>query len=130
MSEGSRQLLTPDRLIRLSELSADEFELLLLGFLRSHPKLTVSRGGKEISSRVIEATTYARVGRPQGGIDVKAIMEGGETWVFQCKRVKSWNRSQTGGAIAEATFAANHYILVLTCNPPGEVHKEITWPMN
>ena len=48
MSEQSRQLLTPDRLIRLHELSADELELLLLGFLRSRPLLTVNRGGKAV----------------------------------------------------------------------------------
>ncbi len=125
MSGLSRQLLTPDRLIRLHELSADELELLLLGFLRSRPLLTVSRGGKAVSARVAEATTYARSGRDQAGIDVQAKMEGGETWVFQCKRVKSWNRSQTEKAIAEATFAANHYVLVLACNPPHDVHDEI-----
>ena len=125
MSGQLRQLLTPDRLIRLHELSADELELLLLGFLRSRPLLTVNRGGKAVSARVAEATTYARSGRDQAGIDVQAKMEGGETWVFQCKRVKSWNLSQTEKAITEATFAANHYVLVLACNPPRDVHDEI-----
>jgi hypothetical protein len=56
-----RELLTPDRPVRLSELSGDEFELLILGFLRSRPALTVSRGGKTISARVAEATTIARL---------------------------------------------------------------------
>ncbi len=125
MSERSRQLLTADRLIRLHELSADEFELLALGFLRSRPLLTVCRGGKAVSARVTDATTYARGGRNQAGIDVHAEMEGGEKWVFQCKRVKKWNLSQTKKAIADAAFAANHYILVLACNPPRDVHDEI-----
>lgn len=118
-------MLTPDRLIRLPELSADEFELLVLGFLRSRPLLTVNRGGKAISARVTEATTYARSGRDQAGIDVQAKMEGGETWGFQCKRVKSWNRSQTTTAITEATYPANHYVLLLACNPSRDVHDEI-----
>src|SRR6266853_1587296 len=125
MSGQSRQLLTSDRLIRLHELTADELELLVLRFLRSRPLLTVSRGGKAVTARVVEATTYARGGRKQKGIDIHASMEGGETWVFQCKRVKSWNLSETKNAIADATFAANHYILVLTCNPPLDVHDEI-----
>ena len=89
MSEQSRQLLTPDRLIRLHELSADELELLLLGFLRSRPILTVNRGGKAVSARVTEATSYARGGRKQAGIDIEAKMEGGEKWVFQCNRLET-----------------------------------------
>lgn len=125
MFKQSQHLLTPDRLIRLNELSSDELELLLLGFLCSRPLLTVSRGGKGVSARVVEATTYARGGRKQKGIDIRASMEGGETWVFQCKRVKSWKLSETEKAIAETTFAANHYILVLACNPPGNVLDEI-----
>src|SRR6266478_2856569 len=103
MSGNTRNLLTPDRLLRLAELSAEEHELLLLGFLRSRPLLTVNRGGKAISARVVEATTYARGGRKQDGIDLRAAMEGGETWVFQCKRVKSWNCSQSKKAILDAT---------------------------
>ena len=78
-----------------------------------------------MSARVVDATTIARAGRKQDGIDIRAAMEGGETWVFQCKRVKSWSRSQTQKAIADATFAANHYMLVLACNPPRDVHDEI-----
>lgn len=125
MSERSRQLLTADRLIRLSELSPDDFELLLLHFLCSRPLLTVNRSGKPVSARVIEASTYARTGHSQQGIDIKATMEGGETWAFQCKRVRSWDDLKTKKAIIEATFAANHYVLVLACNPPGNVHHEI-----
>lgn len=125
MISATRSHLTPDRLLRLQELSADDFELLLLGFLRSHPLLTVGRSGRTISARVIEAATYARSGRQQKGVDIRAMMEGGETWVFQCKRVKKWDRSQTRTAITATTFAANHHVLVLACNPPGDVHDEI-----
>ncbi len=125
MSGQSLLSLTPDRLLRLAELSDVDFETLLLGFLRSRPLLTINRHGKAVTARVIDATTISRSGRTQQGIDVLATMEGGEKWAFQCKRVKSWNLSQTETAIAHATHAANHFILVLACNPPIEVHQEL-----
>ncbi len=104
--------------------------MLILAFLRTRPLLSVSRSGKAISARVVEATTYARSGRAQDGIDVQAMMDNGENWVFQCKRVKTWNRSQTQKAIGKATFAAAHYFLVLACNPPGDVHEEMAQHSN
>ena len=119
-------LLTPDRCLRLTELSDVEFEQFLLHFLNTHPELTINRNGKAVTRRVIGATTYARGGRRQKGIDLRIEVEGGEVWAMQAKRVKSWNRSQTIKAVEDAReFGAAHHLLVLACNPPGDVHDEI-----
>ena len=112
----SISLLTPDRCLRLTELSDVEFEQCLLHFLKTRPELTINCDGKPITRRVIGAVTYARGGRRQKGIDLR-IDVGDEVWAMQAKRVKSWNRSQTTRAVEDAgEFGAAHNFLVLACN--------------
>ena len=84
------------------------------------------RDGQPVERRIIEANTYAAgTGRKQKGIDLIAKVEGGETWVFQCKRHKTWNVSQTQKAITDATYPANHYFLLVACDPHKDVQDEM-----
>ena len=122
--------------VRLSDLDAQKFEDLFLLFLKSRISLTVERHGKQITRRIISAEKYAPgSGRDQKGIDLRAEVEGEdgkEVWVFQCKRHKSWNRSQTLKAIKEAgQYPAQHYFLIVACDPheqvQDEIHKHANW---
>jgi hypothetical protein len=112
--------------LRLGDLDDSLFERFFLGFLNAGISLAVDRGGERLERRVIEANTYAAgTGRAQKGIDLIAKMEGGEIWVFQCKRQKSWNVSQTQSAVKKATYPAQHYFLLVTCDPHKDVQDEM-----
>ncbi len=126
MIPRSSSLVTPDRTLRLEELSDAEFEQLLLLFFDTHPTLTISRNGETVVRRVSDATTYAREGRNQKGIDLRLEVEGGEVWAIQAKRVRQWTEGKTKIAIDDAkAFGASHNFLLLACNPPASVHDEI-----
>src|ERR1700677_2997030 len=113
--------------LRLAQLSSDQFERFFLGYLNSGISLTIKRNGRLLTRRIISAVTYGPgSGRDQGGIDLRLEMEGREVWAVQCKRVKSWNLSQTEKAIERAEdFAANHNFLAVACDPGREVQDEI-----
>lgn len=98
------------------------FEQFFLHFLNAGISLAVDRGGERIERKVIEAITYAAgTGRNQKGIDLLAKMEGGETWAFQCKRRKTWDVGATGKAVEDATYPAQHYFLLVACDPHQDV---------
>jgi hypothetical protein len=112
--------------LRLADLDDVAFERFFLGFLNSGIVLSISRKGKLVERRVIDANTYAAgTGRAQKGIDLIAKMEGGETWAFQCKRRKEWSVSQTRTAVEAATYAAQHYFLLVACDPHKDVQDEM-----
>jgi hypothetical protein len=113
--------------LRLSDLEPEMFEKFFLHFLRADVRLTIARNGQQITKRVISAETYATGrGRSQKGIDLRAVVEGGEEWVFQCKRHKTWSPAQTRKAIQEASkYQANHYFLVVACDPHEGVQDEM-----
>jgi hypothetical protein len=120
-----------DRLrLRLADLDPQLFEQFFLHFLRAGISLSVERHGSRITKRVISAELYAAgSGRNQKGIDIRAEVEGDgrkEIWVFQCKRHKAWTPGQTRKAIAKASqYPAQHYFLVVACDPHEEVQDEI-----
>ncbi len=118
--------------LRLADLDAAAFERFFLGFLNAGVSLVIERNGERAERRVIGANTYAAgSGRDQKGIDLVAKIEGGETWAFQCKRHKKWNVEQTKKAIADATYPAQHYFLLVACDPHKDVQDEVdrhpTW---
>ncbi|MCI0625347.1 MAG: hypothetical protein L0387_27500 [Acidobacteria bacterium] len=122
--------------LRLADLSPQLFELFFLHFLRAGISLTVERHGGQITKRVISAETYAAgSGRNQKGIDLRVEVEGDarkEMWVFQCKRHKTWSPAQTREAIQKASqYPAQHYFLVVACDPhegvQDEIHKLPNW---
>jgi len=112
--------------LRLADLDATAFERFCLGFLNAGVSLVIERNGERVERRVIEANTYAAgSGRDEKGIDLVAKMEGGETWAFQCKRRKSWDVGRTKRAIADASYPAQHYFLLVACDPHKDVQDEV-----
>jgi len=117
--------------LRLAALPPEMFEKFFLGFLDAGVSLRIERGGRAVEKRVIEATTYAAgSGRADDGVDLTAKMEGGEIWAFQCKRCKKWTVSDTRKAIEKATFPAQHYFLLVACNPRKDVYDFIATQPN
>ena len=125
--EPQKSPLDPHLRLRLAELSPEIFERFFLHFLNAGISLAIERDGERLERRIIEASTYAAgTGRSQDGVDLVAKVEGGETWAFQCKRHKTWNVSKTEEAIAKAAgFPAQHYFLLVACDPHEEVQKFI-----
>src|SRR5438045_204017 len=122
--------------LRLVELSPPLFEAFFLHFLKAGISLTVERHGRAITRRIINAELYASgSGRDQKGIDIRAEVEGDgakEIWVFQCKRRRNWTPALTRAAIEKAAqYPAQHYFLVVTCDPheavQDEIHKHPNW---
>ncbi len=113
--------------LRLADLEPGQFERFFLHFLRADISLTIERNGQKLTRRIIEAQVYnAGSGREQKGIDLLVRIEGGETWVFQCKRHKTWSVAQTRTAIQKAAqYQANHYFLVVACDPSEGVQDEM-----
>lgn len=123
---GTASQLDQHLRLRLEALDDGDFERFFLHFLNAGISLTVMRDGHPVERRIIEANTYAAgTGRKQKGIDLIAKVDGGETWVFQCKRRKTWNVSQTQKAITDATYPANHYFLLVACDPHKDVQDEM-----
>ena len=112
--------------LRLADLDDAAFERFFLAFLNAGIALAINRKGERVERRVIEANTYAAgTGRAQKGIDLIAKMEGGETWVFQCKRHKKWSVPQTRTVVDKATHPAQHYFLLVACDPHKDVQDEM-----
>lgn len=112
--------------LRLADLDAAAFERFFLGFLNAGVSLVIERNGERVERRVIEANTYAAgSGRDQKGVDLVAKMEGGETWAFQCKRRKKWDVELTKAAVTAATYPAQHYFLLVACDPHKDVQDEM-----
>lgn len=91
------------------------FESFFCDFLASGPTLTISADGQELRRKIISARPYGRRGDNQHGIDILADVEGGETWVFQCKHYMQWGPqdTRTRHAIDTCSFsAARKFLLV------------------
>lgn len=113
--------------LRLADLPPRLFEEFFLHFLRAGISLTIKRNGQAVTKRVISADLYAAgSGRDQKGIDLRVEVEGGEVWAFQCKRHHKWTPDQTRKAIESAArFHAQHYFLVVACDPHEAVQNEM-----
>lgn len=92
--------------------SWDQFEAFCLNLISQFPEVTKTH-------------RYGRKGDSQRGIDIFADLKNGERWVFQCKRYKKFDEKQTQKAIQKATYHADHYILLLSCEASSKVRDEI-----
>jgi len=61
----------------------------------------------------------------QQGIDIRAEMEGGEIWAFQCKHYKQWSLADTRAAIAKCTFDATRKFLLVTREVSEDCYTEV-----
>lgn len=127
MDKIQKSLLDEHLRLRLGDLTPEIFERFFLHFLNAGISLEIERDGTRIERRIIEVNTYATgTGRSQEGVDLVARVEGGETWVFQCKRWSKWTPSDTKKAIEKAaSFPAQHYFLLVACDPHEGVQKLI-----
>ena len=108
--------------LRLADLPDRVFEQFFLHFLNAGIRLVVERNGERIERRIIEANSYAAgSGRADKGVDLIAKVEGGETWAFQCKRVKNWDVKKCATVVQKATYPAQHYFLLVACDPHQDV---------
>ncbi|MHB8730532.1 MAG: hypothetical protein ACYDAB_01925 [bacterium] len=57
---------------------------------------------------------YGKRGGRQKGIDILADMVNGERWAFQAKQVRQFNRKHAQKAIAETTYEADRYVLLVS----------------
>jgi hypothetical protein len=90
------------------------FESFFCDFLASGPILTIRADGQALQRKVISARPYGRRGDSQHGIDIVAEIQGGETWVFQCKHYRQWGPADTANAIDMCTFTATRKFLLVT----------------
>lgn len=97
------------------------FEDFFCDFLAAGPVLNLN--GKPI--RVHSARPYGRKGDKQDGIDIRAEMEGGKVWAFQCKHHKNWSDKKTRDAVAACTYPADRKILLVTCEVSEEARKSL-----
>lgn len=71
------------------------------------------------------ANRYGSKGDFQRGIDIIAEQTDGTCWVFQCKRYKNFRPDHVRTAIEKATYKADRYILLLSCEASYKVIDEI-----
>jgi hypothetical protein len=108
------------RRLHFDAFSPKGFEDFFLRFFNAGISLVIERAGRRLERKVIQADLFhPGSGRDQKGIDLTLRVEGGETWVAQCKRHKTWGVSQAKAAVAEAEarFPAQHYFLLVACDP-------------
>ena len=119
-SKSSISYLDEYRRPRFHAFSSKEFEDFFLYFFNAGISLVIERDGRKVERKVITAELYnTGTGRDQNGIDLKLRVEGGETWAVQCKRHKTWSVRQTETAVSDAMarFPAQHYFLMVACDP-------------
>lgn len=112
--------LDEHRRLRFEAFPPKAFEDFFLHFFNAGISLGIERDGRRVERKVIQADLFnTGTGRDQKGIDLKLRVEGGETWVVQCKRHKTWSVRQSEKAVGDAMdgFAAQHYFLLVGCDP-------------
>src|SRR5580698_1230005 len=105
--------------------SWDNFEDFFCAFLASGPTLIVDEDGKRVERSVVNARRYGRRGDNQQGIDIRAEMDGGEIWAFQCKHYKQWGPAKTREAITECRFEAARKFLLVTLEVSEDCYAEV-----
>jgi hypothetical protein len=115
--------LPPDQLpLNDHNFSWKRFQTFCCDFISQLP------GVKKYQSHV-----YGKDGDAQKGIDIFADLENGERWVFQCKQYEKYYPCYVKEAIDKATYQANRYILLLSCEATTSVrnevdkHKHLNW---
>ena len=109
---------TPSALPFYSKLREKEFEQFCADLLNRQPVITVLKDGKAATRKIIEATLLLGGKEPQKGADIWAKDDCGEVWIFQCKRVQSFEPTKVSEVIEDAEKGfpqADHYVLVITC---------------
>ncbi|WP_044034428.1 restriction endonuclease, partial [Microcystis aeruginosa] len=72
-----------------------------------------------------KANRYGSKGDFQRGIDIIAEQTDGTCWVFQCKQYQKFTPANVKTAIEKATYKADKYVLLLSCEASSKVIDEI-----
>ncbi len=98
---------------------SDDLEEFVARFLSAGISLAVEGPEGFEERRVLRAYRTDKTGGvSDGGVDVIAKVEGGETWGFQCKlytraQLPKWQLADSERAKREATYPADRYVLVV-----------------
>ncbi len=93
-------------------------EEFMVDFLNAGVSLPVDGPAGVEEKRILSAVPYDKRGGKQKGVDIRAEVEGGEVWAFQCKlethgQRNRWTLAKSKVAVAETSYAAAHYFLVV-----------------
>lgn len=123
----------------LPEFDEDDLEEFVARFLNSGISLSVDGPDGVEERKILRAYRSNKTGgASDGGVDVVAKVEGGETWGFQCKlktrgQKGRWTLSLSNSVVTEATYPAARYFLIVIA-PNGcqreaidFIEKRIDW---
>jgi len=97
----------------------DDLEEFVARFLDAGISLTIDSPDGLEERRVLRAFRADKAGGvAEGGIDVIAKMEGGETWGFECKlytrgQNRKWKKSDSDDVLRKATYPADRFFLIV-----------------
>lgn len=89
----------------------ETFEEFFCAFLDARPQFPTA---DDRLVRIVSAERNGGRGDPQEGVDIRARMDNGEEWAFQCKHVSEWGPQDTRDAIAACTRPAARKFLLVT----------------
>lgn len=101
---------------------ADDLEEFVARFLDAGISLTIDGPDGLEERRVLRAFRADKTGGvAEGGVDVIAKMEGGETWGFECKlymrgQNRKWKKSDSENVLRKATYPADRFFLIVVTN--------------
>jgi hypothetical protein len=110
------------------KLDDGQFEQYCTDLLNLHPVILCLRDGKVVERRVISAMRLLS-GTSQRGGDIRVEMDGGEIWLFQCKRVKEFGPALVELAVEKAEKeypGVTEYVLVTTCGLSEQAQQRVT----
>ncbi|UBF30537.1 restriction endonuclease (plasmid) [Kovacikia minuta CCNUW1] len=108
----------PDKLpLNDPNFSWDRFESFCLDFISQIPG-------------VKNCHRYGTQGDSQKGIDVYAELTNGVTWAFQCKQYEKYTENKAKEVIQKATYPADRYILLLSCEATAKVRDAVSGSPN
>lgn len=95
-----------------------DLERFMVAFLNSGISLPVDGVNGIQEKRIISAASYGVKGDDDQGIDVRAKVEGGEIWAFQCKlytrgKQERWTLRDSKKIVAAASYTASRYFAVV-----------------
>jgi hypothetical protein len=100
----------------------DDLEEFVARFLDAGISLTIDGPDGLEERRVLRAFRADKSGGVvEGGVDVIAKMEGGETWGFECKlytrgQNRKWKKSDSETVLRKATYPADRFFLIVVTN--------------
>lgn len=100
----------------------DDLEEFVARFLDAGISLTIDGPDGLEERRVLRAFRADKAGGvAEGGVDVIAKMEGGETWGFECKlytrgQNRKWKKSDSENVLRKASYPADRFFLIVVTN--------------